>query len=545
MMKTLAKTVALVLCCGAVDSPTMATTIASVSLGTPFSYNAQYNSFTATMTNNSVSFTITEALNGAMPAAGMPISSTTSGFRAGTVITGTCSGSIPSITCTASTIWTGKTGPVTLSTYYNGGDTYFSSWCSTPSTGAIDGGVSNDIYTWTNDENYLNGPVSANMPLNLLSNTTIGAVNSGGMEITTDNTNVTHWGTLGEIDTTGKPPYGGGANASPQTRPDYANWKTAGLLCIHDASGSGKDYLFGIAMRTIYEAQGGQILANMVSAGIYPWGQPAFNAQMISESETAGAGTGRWSGFAPTPPSKAFHFTSPEWPSVNGAINPAQAFDAGLIQYGQGYTCQYAGFTGCTTLPDGAATYVYGVFPREGYAYGSSTMGIGRAAVAKLIAHVANPRASDWQYFIGGDGTQSSNWVSGISNAVAIMSDPHHLGLGQPVYLPNANGVRGTGLYIMPVSYYVSNYPSAQPLDNDTAKTVTAFWQAPHPWGPWSKFQSIMNNPEGIYFPVIQAGSISANSTTFNILNAQNYLSGSPRGGQYHLYETFTTVIYQ
>jgi len=28
---------------------------------------------------------------------------------------------------------------------------------------------------------------------------------------------------------------------------------------------------------------------------------------------------------------------------------------------------------------------------------------------------------------------------------VAIINDPHHLSLGQPVYLPNANGVIGNG----------------------------------------------------------------------------------------------------
>ena len=201
--------------------------------------------------------------------------------------------------------------------------------------------------------------------------------------------------------------------------------------------------------------------------------------------------------------------------------------------------------TGCTTLPDGADTYVYGVFPREGLAYGSSTMGIGRAKVADLISNVASPSASDWKYFTGGDGTNSANWVSGITNAAPIMSDPYHLGLAQPTYLPNANGVSGTGLYIMPVAYFVSNYPSTGPQDNDTTKTVMVFWQSPTPWGPWTKFQSVMQNPEGSYFPVIEAGSIAANSASFVILNSENYLGNAlATNPGYHMYETIWTVTY-
>jgi hypothetical protein len=55
-----------------------------------------------------------------------------------------------------------------------------------------------------------------------------------------------------------------------------------------------------------------------------------------------------------------------------------------------------------------------------------------------------------------------------------------------------------------------------------------------------------MQNPDGVYFPVIMAGSIAANSESFVILNAQNYLKqSSTGGGQYHLYETTATVTYR
>jgi hypothetical protein len=457
----------------------------------------------------------------------------------------------------------------TYPVYWMQGDTFFTSWCSDNPTGNINGGVTSDIYTWINDANHLvfnsaeqltnhllDG-TTANMVLGYLSNATVGAAPRGMAlgPVFAKRQVIRQFGGEGETDAT-TTPYGGSRNRATQSGADYGNWKTAGLLCVNDGTGGvgtggGTDYIFAIAMRTIYEANASNLSA-YTSGNIFPWGQPAFNAQMITQSEAAGAGPGlpgstTWSGFTPAPPSGAYHFKKPEWPSspASTGAGSSGSFDAGFVQYGQGYSCRWNGFTGCTTLPDGASTYVYGVFPRENLAYGSSTMGIGRATISNLIAHASNPQASDWQFYVGGDSNQPGNWVSGITNAVAIINDPHHLSLGQPVYLPNANGVIGNGLYVIAVAYYVSNDPSAHPQGNDTAKTVEVFWQAPHPWGPWTKILSITQNPEGVYFPVIMAGSIAANSESFVILNAQNYLKPSDTGGgQYHLYETTATVTY-
>jgi len=51
-------------------------------------------------------------------------------------------------------------------------------------------------------------------------------------------------------------------------------------------------------------------------------------------------------------------------------------------------------------------------------------------------------------------------------------------------------------------------------------------------------------NPLAWYFPQIQAGSLSANNTTFNVLAAGNYNKGGASSGYYHLYEIPITLTF-
>src|SRR3984957_3631028 len=242
----------------------------------------------------------------------------------------------------------------TYPVYWMQGDTFFTSWCSDNPTGNINGGVTSDIYTWINDANHLvfnsaeqltnhllDG-TTANMVLGYLSNATVGAAPRGMAlgPVFAKRQVIRQFGGEGETDAT-TTPYGGSRNRATQSGADYGNWKTAGLLCVNDGTGGvgtggGTDYIFAIAMRTIYEANASNLSA-YTSGNIFPWGQPAFNAQMITQSEAAGAGPGlpgstTWSGFTPAPPSGAYHFKKPEWPSSPASTGAGSSgwFDAGV-----------------------------------------------------------------------------------------------------------------------------------------------------------------------------------------------------------------------
>lgn len=428
-------------------------------------------------------------------------------------------------------------------TYFNDGDTYFSTWCG--NDGAANTG---EIFTWTNDEYALNPPYSspvtspiANMALNHLSNTTVGPISKGGMQLEEYANNAATFGRESETDAKARSGQYGSQTpnaAGEQANPDYGNWKTGGLLCIHRG---GAEYMFGIAARTIYPGKYKTTRPWFVS----PQRQPEFNSQIITQTTTANPPISGWSGFSPTPPAEAFHFASPEFPSLNGATNPKGSFDGGFIQYGQGYSCTYNGFA-CVSMPDGSTTYVYALFPIEAYAYNSNNMGIARASIASLIAHIAAPIASDWSFYAGGDGSKNANWSRSMTAAAPIMTDEGGVGMTQAQYIPNAGGAGNNGLYITIHSYW-PGANQAPPVLNTSITTMT-WWQAPYPWGPWTKFQTMVWNPQSYYFPIIQAGSVTRYGASFNLLVAGNYLAGGcPHGSQcrYQMYEAHVTVTYR
>jgi hypothetical protein len=84
--------------------------------------------------------------------------------------------------------------------------------------------------------------------------------------------------------------------------------------------------------------------------------------------------------------------------------------------------------------------------------------------------------AADWKYFIGGDGLGESSWSDEPSKARPVLSLPAKLGCTAPVFVPALNR------YLL-VAWYVT--PTVKRWF-EPGEAVYEFYDAPHPWGPWS-----------------------------------------------------------
>jgi Carbohydrate esterase 2 N-terminal len=132
---------------------------------------------------------------------------------------------------------------------------------------------------------------------------------------------------------------------------------------------------------------------------------------------------------------------------------------------------------------DQGGTYVYAI-SNDGFAYDGSKMILGRV----LRSQIGNLNASNWQFYTGppgGDGTNAADWSSRASAAVPILTAKHHLSQSGVQYIP------GLGVYVMTSFYYpfVKSWENAGDAKEGAASETTwDFYQAPHPWGPWTRF---------------------------------------------------------
>ena len=84
------------------------------------------------------------------------------------------------------------------------------------------------------------------------------------------------------------------------------------------------------------------------------------------------------------------------------------------------------------------------------------------------------------EYFTGGDGNQAKSWSARIQDAKPLLHLRTHCGQTGPCYIP------ALGVYLMVVWYNTEKMikwfePNEMKYD---------FYQAPHPWGPWTAVRS-------------------------------------------------------
>ncbi len=136
---------------------------------------------------------------------------------------------------------------------------------------------------------------------------------------------------------------------------------------------------------------------------------------------------------------------------------------------------------------DNADRYVYAL-SNDGFWDNGNNLILGRVARSKI----GNLSASDWQYYRGGDGMEDSAWMSDMAGAKLVLDAPGRLGMNGAVWVP------GLRRYIM-IGWY---YPAGGGKIKDACHTTNwDFYEAPKPWGPWTKVSTCVSSPQGWYSP--------------------------------------------
>lgn len=135
---------------------------------------------------------------------------------------------------------------------------------------------------------------------------------------------------------------------------------------------------------------------------------------------------------------------------------------------------------------DNADKYVYAVSNNGHFESGDNYI-IGRVLKTKLPAL----NASDWTFYSGGNGMENKNWTSNMDDAHLILEDKNNCSMTGMTYIP------GLKRYVMVVWHYTTYNLRKDP------RTINDFYEAPHPWGPWTKFKTLDTRELGWYVPVI------------------------------------------
>jgi len=238
--------------------------------------------------------------------------------------------------------------------------------------------------------------------------------------------------------------------------PDGCSWKSGGIISV-----SGTLYL-SVAR------QGWTGACKNESNGE----QPSLNASIVKSTDHGQT----WS--------NAFGTTgdpggaAPQWDASAGRVQamfPGQGFSAPFfINYGQD--------DNPASTADGGDQYVYAV-SNDGYAYDGNYMILGRV----LRSQIGNLSAADWQFYTGpagGDGTSDANWSSDLSKATHVLTAAHQLSQPDIQYYPSLHE------YVLASFYYP--FSASWPGNGTAHNSTFGFYEAPHPWGPWTRF---LNKP--------------------------------------------------
>jgi hypothetical protein len=218
--------------------------------------------------------------------------------------------------------------------------------------------------------------------------------------------------------------------------PDHATWKACGQECI-----DGVFYAF--VSRNVYGSDGGDPLTR----------QLAMNASLI-QSHDRGLSWSR---------SAQANYDHPMW--------PGRRFGAPFfVHYGR---------NGGQTTRDGATEYVYAC-STDGFWNDGDKLILGRVRRADL----PKLNSGDWHYYTGGDGLSSGSWSAAVESAVPILDRPAKWGQTPITWVPNA------GVYLL-VSWYNTSRMTKWFEPNQMRYD---FFQAPHPWGPWSFVSSMTDD---------------------------------------------------
>ena len=213
-----------------------------------------------------------------------------------------------------------------------------------------------------------------------------------------------------------------------QKEDDNATWKACGQECI-----DGVFYAF--VSRNTYGSDSKDPLLR----------QLAQNASLIKSTDRGLTWTH----------SAAENYKHPMWP---GSSFGAPFF----VHYGK---------NGGQVAQDGAQDYVYAV-STNGFWNDGDSLVLGRVHRARL----PELDAGHWEYYTGGNGEAAGSWSGTIGKAHPVLSRPAKCGQTPITFVP------ALGIYLL-ISWYNTETMTKWFEPNEMRYD---FYQAPHPWGPWS-----------------------------------------------------------
>jgi hypothetical protein len=233
---------------------------------------------------------------------------------------------------------------------------------------------------------------------------------------------------------------------------DGRTWKNIGIISVDG---------------TLYLA----VARQADGAGGYPAGfQPSDDASIVKSTDHGRTWTNSF-GTTSDPNGAA----PPPDPSRRGAaaMFPRTTFATpAFIQYGRD--------DNPASTADGGDHYVYAI-SNDGFAYDGSYYILGRVPRSKI----GDLNAADWQFYTGpagGDGMNPANWSRHAGKATHILTAPHQLSQASVQYIQALHS------YVLASSYFP--FDASWPREGTGQHTIWAFYQAPHPWGPWTRFFS-------------------------------------------------------
>ncbi|MEX2234409.1 MAG: DUF4185 domain-containing protein [Cyclobacteriaceae bacterium] len=224
--------------------------------------------------------------------------------------------------------------------------------------------------------------------------------------------------------------------------PDSASWKT-----MNSYSVDGVLYMF--VTRCLYPEQSGD-----------PKKRHIFRSSSIIKSTDKGV---TW--------------TRSESENYDNAMFPG-------LRFGAPYFVWY-GKDGEASV-DNADKYVYAVSNNGHFEDGDNYI-IGRVPRSRLV----DLNARDWQFFAGGDGMQDKNWISDMNKSKPVLQDSMNCSMTGMTY------IKGMKRYVMVVWHYTTYDLRKDP------RTINEYYEAPKPWGPWTKFKTVDTENLGWYVPII------------------------------------------
>lgn len=154
-------------------------------------------------------------------------------------------------------------------------------------------------------------------------------------------------------------------------------------------------------------------------------------------------------------------------------------------------------------------------------------------------SQIADLKPSEYQFYVGGDGTQPSAWSSTQTSAASILTNdcnganlpatPGCLGEASVQYVPALNR------YLLVTYYWVNGVGTA-------AHTKVLAYDAPAPWGPFTLVTTVDYPTQGYYDHIIlQADALAA---TFSPTTMRVVLTGQFSTANYNMFYSTITVAH-